>query len=134
MKSFEEFLDGFAATANLKRSEADEQWAGFSYQLSDRERDRIERGGFDSGESEGKKFAAMFGEEAESQWSVAAHRLRVSRREYKDHCEKVGKTYPGDAMFEEIYKLGVFDTGLVDLHNCVFVGLRSKRQKGGEAE
>lgn len=54
------FLTSFAAAAELKDSEADEQWAGFSRQLSDKERDEIERGGSRAGAREGAAFLALY--------------------------------------------------------------------------
>ena len=61
MNKFEEFLDGFAISAEIGRDEADEQWAGFSRQLSDGERNRIEGSGFEAGLEEGDKFLAAYG-------------------------------------------------------------------------
>lgn len=54
------FLAAFAAAAELKDSEADEQWAGFSRHLSDKERDEIERGGSRAGAREGAAFLALY--------------------------------------------------------------------------
>ncbi len=54
------FLEGFAAETNLSDSEADEQWAAFSRQLSDLERRRIERRGRKAGEIEGRRFARLY--------------------------------------------------------------------------
>jgi len=50
------FIEAFADTINLPPAKAVEQWAGFSRQLSDQERERIERGG----ESEGKRMGEDF--------------------------------------------------------------------------
>lgn len=53
----EQFLYGFmVATGINNRVTADEQWAGWSRQLPDEERDEIEAGGYDSGYKEGKAF------------------------------------------------------------------------------
>jgi hypothetical protein len=52
-----EFLWGFAKGADIDRSEAEAQWAGWSTQLSDLERSRFEQQGEDSGFSEGQFFA-----------------------------------------------------------------------------
>lgn len=54
------FLDAFATEAGLRDSEADEQWAGFSRQLSDNERARIERGGTRSGQRQGREFLQLY--------------------------------------------------------------------------
>jgi hypothetical protein len=57
------FIDGFAAGAGIpNRTNADylrarDQWAGWSRQLSDKEREEVESGGYDSGLREGKIFA-----------------------------------------------------------------------------
>jgi hypothetical protein len=56
-----DFLDGFAAETNLGRAEAEEQWAAFSRQLTDRERKQIEDGGYEVGVIEGQSFNGMFG-------------------------------------------------------------------------
>lgn len=56
------FLDGFAAGSSLGAAEADEQWTGFSRQLSDHERARIEAGGFAAGEVEGRRWRDQFGQ------------------------------------------------------------------------
>lgn len=59
-KSREDFLRGFVAATALHAIEADEQWSGFSRQLTDREVERAEAGGYQSGYSEGLKFNAAF--------------------------------------------------------------------------
>ena len=59
-EAFEEFLSGFAIEAGIDESEAHDQWAGFSTQLDDDEREEIEAGGFDAGLAEGKKFAELY--------------------------------------------------------------------------
>ena len=59
------FLTAFAATTGLTDSEADEQWAAYSRQLSDVERARIEAGGTRSGVFLGGKFLADYPPEDE---------------------------------------------------------------------
>ena len=54
-----EFLKSFHAAAELVENEADDQWAGFSRDLSDRERAEIEDGGAESGAEMGRMFLAM---------------------------------------------------------------------------
>jgi hypothetical protein len=51
------FLWGFAKGANIDRSEADQQWAAWSRQLGDAEREAAEKDGEDSGFAEGIAFA-----------------------------------------------------------------------------
>lgn len=58
--TFINFLDGFAVGAELPRSEADEQWAGFSRQLSDSDRMAIESGEYKSGVQQGEAFYELF--------------------------------------------------------------------------
>jgi hypothetical protein len=53
-KAAVEFLEGFNEATALEDSA--EQWAGFSRQLSDHERTRIELGGYEAGRAEGEKF------------------------------------------------------------------------------
>lgn len=60
MIQLQNFLDSFAVAAELRRAEADEQWAGFSRQLSDAERARIEAGGFSAGAEQGEAFLALY--------------------------------------------------------------------------
>ena len=51
---YNEFLTGFAVGAKLKtRTEADEQWAAWSRQMSDLDRHLVEIGGWHSGYNEG---------------------------------------------------------------------------------
>jgi len=40
--------------------EAEEQWAGFSRDLSDKQRDEIEKQGWYSGVDQGKEFSKLF--------------------------------------------------------------------------
>jgi hypothetical protein len=54
------FLKAFADVTKLKASEADEQWAGFSRQLSDSERTEIENGGSRSGHLMGEEFLKLY--------------------------------------------------------------------------
>ena len=54
------FLWGFSKGANIDRSEAPAQWAGHSIQLSDSERQAIERQGEDAGFTEGQQFAKLY--------------------------------------------------------------------------
>jgi hypothetical protein len=56
----EQFINGFASVLSYDIATAEEQWAWFSRQLSDNERDEIEQGGFDAGVTEGEKFNEMF--------------------------------------------------------------------------
>ena len=58
--NLKDFLDGFAAASELDLAEAGEQWAGFSRQLSDREREEIEAGGYDAGFGQGNAFRALY--------------------------------------------------------------------------
>lgn len=62
-----DFLRGFADGGSLGYSQADEQWAAWTRQLSDAERARVEAGGYPKGHEEGVKFAVFHrGEEEES--------------------------------------------------------------------
>lgn len=54
------FLKGFIKATGLGDIEADEHWAGFSRPLSDKQRKKIERGGFRSGEIMGEQWNKMF--------------------------------------------------------------------------
>lgn len=54
-----EFLKSFQASAELSETEAADQWAGFSRDLSDRERAETEDGGAESGAQMGRMFLAM---------------------------------------------------------------------------
>ena len=56
----QEFIEGFAAATGLDFQQADEQWAGFSRNLSDAEIEREEAGGREAGERNGQQFNAMF--------------------------------------------------------------------------
>ena len=59
--SLAEFLRGFAAEAGLaSTTEADEQWAAFSRQLTDDARDCIESGGYEAGKIQGQSFREMY--------------------------------------------------------------------------
>lgn len=55
-----EFLNAFTVWAELEENEAADQWAGFSRDLSDRERAEIEDGGAESGARMGRMFLAMY--------------------------------------------------------------------------
>ena len=55
-----DFIEGFAAASELDLAEAGEQWAGFSRQLSDREREEIEAGGYAAGLEQGTAFRALY--------------------------------------------------------------------------
>lgn len=52
-----EFLRGFAETCGQR--DADAHWAAYSRQLSDDEREEIERGGYDAGLIEGQAYKAL---------------------------------------------------------------------------
>ena len=54
-----EFLNAFADAAGIDRNEANEQWAGFSRQLSDREIIEQESGGARSGRENGKMMREL---------------------------------------------------------------------------
>jgi len=56
------FLSGFGSVIGLGLRGAEEQWCGFSRQLSDDERRRAESGGFESGQREGRTFLALYPE------------------------------------------------------------------------
>jgi hypothetical protein len=56
----QEFLNGFAKAADINLSEADAQWAGYSRQLSDHEREQIENQGQDSGFEMGTQFRKLY--------------------------------------------------------------------------
>ena len=60
---FKDFLRGFAEAAGLDHNEADEQWAAWSRNLSDREREAREHKGYDGGIAEGKTFKQFFKDE-----------------------------------------------------------------------
>ena len=51
-----QFLIGFETTTGLNHLEAAEQWAEYSRQLSDKDRQRIEQGGRTAGERMGQEF------------------------------------------------------------------------------
>ena len=61
---FSEFLNGFARGADIDRAYAWDQWVGWSRQLSDSTREKIERDGEDGGFSEGQWFAKLQTSEA----------------------------------------------------------------------
>jgi hypothetical protein len=54
------FLTEFAKTIGMNIQDAEEQWAGFSRQLSDNERNRIEARGARAGKSEGLRFLELY--------------------------------------------------------------------------
>jgi len=66
-EKYSDFLDGFAMETELDRQEAENQWAGFSNQLSDSERREVEAGGWEAGITEGEKFTEMFPSEEENE-------------------------------------------------------------------
>ena len=55
-----EFIAGFAEATGFDMQQADEQWAGFSRNLSDAEIEREEAGGREAGVRNGELFLAMF--------------------------------------------------------------------------
>lgn len=56
-----EFRDGFRIGAGLtSQSAADDHWAWYSRQLSDREREEIEAGGYDAGFEQGTEFRELY--------------------------------------------------------------------------
>ena len=59
-QNFTDFLSAFADTLAVTSQEASDQWAGFTRQLSDKERCEIENGGMDAGIREGRAFNEMF--------------------------------------------------------------------------
>ena len=62
IENIQEFMSGFANETGLGYAEADLQWAGFSRQLSDSDRQGIEAMGYESGKREGANFNAMYPE------------------------------------------------------------------------
>lgn len=58
--SINEFLAAFADAAGIHRNDADAQWAGFSRDLPDGGRERIEAGGAESGREMGADFRALY--------------------------------------------------------------------------
>jgi hypothetical protein len=61
-ENLRDFLRGFRETSQTGE-DYDEQWAGFSRQLGDKERREIEAGGYDSGLEMGRQFHKTFGHE-----------------------------------------------------------------------
>lgn len=55
-----EFRRGWIAATGHTEVEADQQWAGYSRQLNDSERDTLERDGFSSGFAMGAEWNGMF--------------------------------------------------------------------------
>ncbi len=55
----EEFISGIAAALECERIEAGEQWAGYSRNITDRERAAIEAEGYDRGVEIGREIAAL---------------------------------------------------------------------------
>jgi hypothetical protein len=62
---FSVFITAFAEITQLSLNEARDQWAGFSVQLSDTERQTIEYGGEQSGYQQGALFNECFPPEDE---------------------------------------------------------------------
>jgi hypothetical protein len=52
-----EFLRGFAETSH--DADANAHWAAYSRQLSDGERERVEKGGYDAGRREGLAYRQL---------------------------------------------------------------------------
>ncbi len=60
MKTHSDFIRAFAMEIGASNDEAEEQWAGFSRDLSDKQRDEIEKQGWYSGVDQGKEFSKLF--------------------------------------------------------------------------
>lgn len=54
-----DFLKAFGETIGANEIVADEQWAAYSRQLSDKQREAVERGGAKAGKREGKDFLKL---------------------------------------------------------------------------
>jgi hypothetical protein len=59
-ETFGEFMNGFAKATGMAAAEADEQWAGFSRQLSGSEQMQIESKGYQAGLDMGKEFRKLY--------------------------------------------------------------------------
>ena len=60
MKIYSDFIRAFAIEIGASNDDAEEQWAGFSRGLSDKQRDEIESQGWYSGIDQGKEFAKLY--------------------------------------------------------------------------
>lgn len=83
----QEFLYGFAKGADIDLSQAREQWAGHSAQLSDDKRRLIESQGEDSGFTEGQAFAKLYPPIESDPEAMAAIELLKSRGLADQACD-----------------------------------------------
>ncbi len=72
------FIQGFIKATGMGQQEASEQWDAFSRMLSNKEIQKIERGGYSSGLREGKQFRKMYPDEgSEENPSIKAQVRRL---------------------------------------------------------
>lgn len=59
-ENYKAFIHGFQSVTGLTFTDAEEQWAGFSRQLDDGERNKLEQGGVKAGRSQGLEFVKLY--------------------------------------------------------------------------